>query len=229
MFLTSLKSTVMGTHSSDAGGMWKRKSPLFHAYFPCGNTGLSSTGSELSVSWGFFSRAGCVLHYPPIHYTVFSNVYFGAKSLIRTVSSTGVDSHTGPRTWERGVQGQQGDTEGGGSWSRLVGGKDDKPGNSHRRLSGRPQDVWVAARQVDLRTHHQNLKSLYKGCNWAQSCFQSIWPRQHFTFSRLWPCNSSHCSLNSSHCGNGGRCTYSKNGEGVRSPSWGHLEVTSSW
>lgn len=98
-----------------------------------------------------------------------SNAYFCAKSLIRAVSSywfTRWPAHTAGGHWT-------GWTEERGNHSRLVGGEYHKPGNMCGRLS------WTAARQADLRIHHRDLKSLYKVCNYTQSCVQLRWSQQH--------------------------------------------------
>ena len=42
----------------------------------------------------------------------------------------------------------------------------------------------------DFHAHPPNLKNLYKGLNWVQSCAQYRWSHHHVTISRLYPWGS---------------------------------------
>lgn len=58
-------------------------------------TGVCQRALYFTGALSFFSRAVCVFHFPLIHYITSDDAYFRAKSLMRTVSSAGVGSHTG--------------------------------------------------------------------------------------------------------------------------------------
>lgn len=47
--------------------------------------------------------------------------------------------------------------------------------------------------QISAPASHQNLKSLYRGLQWVQSCVSPIWSHQHTALSMLYPCKWLDC------------------------------------
>ena len=113
-----------------------------------------------------------------ISYSPGASTWLVNECWLKTSRVPWVKIETGPKVQERPKK--EADP------SRLVGGRFNNKVNLHPRLSRR------ATRQADLYICPLNLKSIYEGLTWVQSCIPSRWS-QHITVSRLCLWSSFSC------------------------------------